>query len=376
MKYSILHHDPHSRARSGIISTPRGEIPTPVFMPVGTYGTVKAVHMSELEKDINATVILGNAYHLYLRPGLDVLKSAGGLHKFIGWKRHMLTDSGGYQLYSLAHNRKIKEDGVTFQSHIDGSSHFISPEISVDIQRSIGADFMMAFDECTPYPCEYDYAEKSMHLTHKWLKRFKNRFQETLHEYDYPQTYIPIVQGSIYPDLRKISAEFIAEQDAEANAIGGLSVGEPAEMMYKMTEMVCGILPSEKPRYLMGVGTPVNILESVALGIDMFDCVMPTRNARHGLLYTPEGIINIKNEKWKFDQRPINDPPMSFIDNYYTKSYLRHLVSMNEFQAAQIASINNLVFYSWLMEQIRLHLQNGDFTEWKKIMVEKLSRRL
>jgi queuine tRNA-ribosyltransferase len=376
MNYSILHHDPHSKARSGIISTIRGEIPTPVFMPVGTYGTVKAVHLSELEKDINATVILGNAYHLYLRPGLEVLKSAGGLHKFIGWKRHMLTDSGGYQLYSLAHNRKIKDEGVTFQSHIDGSSHFISPEISVDIQRTIGADFMMAFDECTPYPCEYGYAEKSMHLTHKWLERFKTRFLETAYLYDYPQTYIPIVQGSIYPDLRKISAEFIAEQDADANAIGGLSVGEPAELMYEMTGLVCSILPPEKPRYLMGVGTPVNILESVALGIDMFDCVMPTRNARHGLLYTPEGIINIKNEKWKFDQRPINDPPMSFIDHYYSRSYLRHLVSMSEFQAAQIGSINNLVFYSWLMEQIRLHLQTGDFMEWKKIMVEKLSRRL
>lgn len=376
MNYSILHHDPKSRARAGIISTSRGEIQTPVFMPVGTYGSVKAVHASELEKDVNAKVILGNAYHLYLRPGLEVLKAAGGLHKFIGWKRHILTDSGGYQVYSLAHNRKIKEDGVTFQSHIDGSKHFLSPEISVDIQRSIGADFIMAFDECTPYPCEYDYAEKSMQLTHKWLARFKARFQETTHLYDYPQTYIPIVQGSTYPDLRKISAEFISEQQAEANAIGGLSVGEPAELMYEMTDMVCNILPADKPRYLMGVGTPANILESVSLGIDMFDCVMPTRNARHGLLYTPEGMINIKNEKWKFDQRPINDPPLSFIDQYYSRSYLRHLVSMSELLAAQIASINNLVFYSWLMEQIRLHLQNGDFTDWKKIMVEKLSRRL
>jgi queuine tRNA-ribosyltransferase len=376
MQFSILHNDPKSKARSGIIKTTRGEISTPTFMPVGTYGTVKAVHVSELEKDVNASVILGNAYHLYLRPGLEVLSKAGGIHKFVGWKRHMLTDSGGYQVYSLAHNRKIKEDGVTFQSHIDGSKHFISPEISVDIQRTIGADFIMAFDECTPFPCEYDYAEKSMQLTHKWLVRFKNRFQETTHLYNHPQTYIPIVQGSIYPDLRKTSAEFISEQLAEINAIGGLSVGEPAEIMYDITEKVCNILPVDKPRYLMGVGTPVNILESVALGIDMFDCVIPTRNARHGLLYTPEGIINIKNEKWKYDQRPINDPPMSFIDQYYSRSYLRHLESMTEFLAAQIASINNLVFYSWLMEQIRLHLQSGDFMEWKKIMVEKLSRRL
>ncbi len=376
MNFRILPQDPLCKARSGIISTLRGEISTPVFMPIGTYGTVKAVHMCELAVDINAKVILGNAYHLYLKPGLDVLKSAGGLHKFIGWKRHMLTDSGGYQLYSLAHNRKIKDDGVTFQSHIDGSSHFISPEISVDIQRTIGADFIMAFDECTPYPCEYNYAEKSMHLTHKWLSRFKSRFLETSHVYDYPQTYIPIVQGSTYPELRKASAAYIAEQDAEANAIGGLSVGEPHEMMYEMTDIVCNILPVDKPRYLMGVGTPINILESVALGIDMFDCVIPTRNARHGLLYTPDGVINIKNEKWKFDNRPINDPPMSFIDNYCSRSYLRHLVLMSEFQAAQIASINNLVFYSWLMDQIRLHLQAGDFMEWKKIMTEKLSQRL
>jgi queuine tRNA-ribosyltransferase len=376
MNFSIQHHDPESKARSGTISTSKGEIQTPVFMPVGTYGTVKAVHMSELENDVNASVILGNAYHLYLRPGLEVLKAAGGLHKFVGWKRHMLTDSGGYQIFSLAQNRKIKEDGVTFQSHIDGSSHFISPEISVDIQRSIGADFIMAFDECTPYPCEFNYAEKSMHLTHKWLLQFKQKFMETAHLYDHPQTYIPIVQGSVYHDLRKKSAEFIAEQDAEINAIGGLSVGEPAEMMYEMTDMVCNILLSDKPRYLMGVGTPVNILEAVSLGIDMFDCVIPTRNARHGLLYTPEGIINIKNEKWRYDQRPINDPPLSFIDRYYSRSYLRHLLSMSEFQAAQIASINNLVFYSWLMNQIRLHLQLGDFTVWKEIMVKKLSTRL
>jgi queuine tRNA-ribosyltransferase len=376
MQFKILHSDTETKARSGIISTSRGEIETPAFMPVGTYGTVKAVHVSELQNVVNAPVILGNAYHLYLRPGLEVLKAAGGLHKFIGWERHMLTDSGGYQVYSLAHNRKISDDGVTFQSHIDGSKHFISPEISVDIQRTIGADFIMAFDECTPYPCEYQYAEKSMNLTHKWLSRFKQRFIETSHLYDHPQTYIPIVQGSTYTDLRKISAGYIAEQEAEANAIGGLSVGEPVEIMYEITDLVCNILPVDKPRYLMGVGTPINILESVSLGIDMFDCVIPTRNARHGLLYTPEGIINIKNEKWKFDQRPINDPPMSFIDQFYSRSYLKHLVFMSEFLAAQIASINNLVFYRWLMDQIRLHLHNGDFPEWKKMMVEKLSRRL
>ena len=376
MDFKILKTDPNSQARSGQISTPRGEIKTPVFMPVGTLGSVKGVHQRELEEDINAPIILGNAYHLYLRPGIDNLNQAGGLHKFINWNRFILTDSGGYQVFSLAQTRKITEEGVRFQSHIDGSKHFISPEGSMDIQRNIGADIMMAFDECTAFPIEKKDAKKSMDLTHRWLKRCLTRFEETKHLYEYPQTLFPIVQGSTFNDLRQESAKFIADQGADGNAIGGLSVGEPAEMMYEMTEIVNEILPREKPRYLMGVGTPVNILEGIARGVDMFDCVMPTRNARHGLLYTAEGIINIKNEKWKNDYSPINENRVSFIDDYYSKAYLRHLLSANELLAAQIASINNLAFYLWLVREAQKHIEAGDFTIWKNSMIEKLDRRL
>ena len=375
MEFNIIAKDQASKARSGIISTPKGRIHTPVFMPVGTLGSVKGVHQRELEKDLDFKVILGNSYHLYLRPGLDVLKNAGGLHRFIHWDRFILTDSGGYQVYSIATKRKITEEGVSFQSHIDGSRHFISPEKAMEIQRAIGADFMMAFDECTPYPCEYQYAEKSMHLTHRWLKRCVSHFNKTSSEYEHSQYLFPICQGSVYPDLRKISAEAISESDSPGNAIGGLSVGEPAEMMYEITNLVTDILPVEKPRYLMGVGTPANILESIALGIDMFDCVMPTRNARHGLLYTPEGIINIKNEKWKNNFGPINEEPLSFVDQYYSLAYLRHLVYSDELLGLQIASLNNLAFYNWLVKQAGMHIEAGDFTSWKKEMVEKVSRR-
>ncbi len=376
MEFKIESKDKNSKARSGKITTERGEIKTPIFMPVGTLGTVKTVHQRELESDINAPIILGNSYHLYLRPGLEVLEKAGGLHKFINWNRFILTDSGGYQVYSLAKNRKITDEGVKFQSHIDGSKHFISPENSIDIQRTIGADIIMAFDECTPYPVEYDYAKNSMHLTHKWLKRCISQFDKTEHKYEHPQTFFPIVQGSVYKDLRIESAKFIADQGADGNAIGGLSVGEPHEKMYEMTEMVCDILPKDKPRYLMGVGTPANILESIALGVDMFDCVMPTRNARHGLLYTKEGRINIKNEKWKNDYSPTNEEPLSFIDKYYSKAYLRHLLISGEALAAQIASINNLNFYLWLVNEARVQIEKGDFLAWKNRMAEKLSRRL
>ncbi len=376
MEFEILASDENSKARAGIIKTSRGEITTPIFMPVGTLGTVKGVHQKELEQDINAPIILGNSYHLYLRPGTALLEEFGGLHKFIGWDRFMLTDSGGYQVYSLAQNRKITNEGVKFQSHIDGSKHFIRPEDAMDIQRSIGADIIMAFDECTPYPCEYDYAKNSMKLTHDWLLRCIQRFKETEHKYEHPQSLFPIVQGSVYNNLRKESAKFIADQEAEGNAIGGLSVGEPHEMMYEMTEEVCEILPINKPRYLMGVGTPVNILESIERGVDMFDCVMPTRNARHGMLYTPEGIINIKNEKWKHSDIPINSEPLSFIDKYYSRAYLRHLVISNEILGAQIASVNNLSFYLWLVRKAQEKIKQGEFSTWKKSMIEKLDQRL
>jgi len=306
MKFTLEHQDPNSNARTGTITTDHGTIQTPIFMPVGTAGTVKAVHQAELKKEIEAEIILGNTYHLYLRPGIDILKSAGGLHKFINWPHPILTDSGGYQVYSLSHRRKIKEEGVTFQSHIDGSRHFFSPEVAIDIQRAIGADIIMAFDECTPYPCDYRYAKKSMEMTHRWLKRCCDHFDKGKGHYGYEQTFVPIVQGSTYDDLRKQSAEVIASHDREANAIGGLSVGEPAEEMYRATGLVCEILPKDKPRYLMGVGTPANLLECIALGVDMFDCVMPTRNARHGYLFTQNGIINIKNGKWKDDHSPID----------------------------------------------------------------------
>ncbi len=376
MQFRILSKDAQSKARTGIVSTDHGEIPTPIFMPVGTAGSVKAVHQRELESDIDAKIILGNTYHLYLRPGLDILKKAGGLHGFNGWKRPILTDSGGYQVYSLSANRKIRDEGVTFKSHIDGSSHVFSPEGVMDIQRIIGADIIMAFDECTPYPCEYDYARKSLKITHDWLTRCVKHFHNTPPLYGYEQTLFPIVQGSVYPDLRKQSAEFIAEQNQAGNAIGGLSVGEPSQDMYAMTELVCDILPKDKPRYLMGVGTPENILESIALGVDMFDCVMPTRNARNGMLFTTQGIINIRNEKWKDDLSPIDIELGGYVSTIYSKAYLRHLIISKEILGAQIASIHNLTFYLWLVKQAREKIQDGTFTEWKNKYVKVVSQRL
>lgn len=376
MKFKLEVKDEKSKARTGTITTDHGEIKTPIFMPVGTAGSVKAVHQRELNDDIAAQIILGNTYHLFLRPGLDIIEKAGGLHKFNGWEKPILTDSGGYQVYSLAGTRKIKEEGVTFQSHIDGSKHIFSPEYVMGIQRTIGADIIMAFDECTPYPCEYDYAEKSMHMTHRWLKRCCERFDNTEGKYGYSQTLFPIVQGSTYKDLRKQSAEAIASFEREGNAIGGLSVGEPAEMMYEMTDLVCNILPHDKPRYLMGVGTPANILECIALGIDMFDCVMPTRNARNGMLFTSEGIINIKNKKWEDDFSPIDPNLGGYVDTYYSKAYLRHLIISKEILGAQIASIHNLTFYLWLVGEARTQIENGTFASWKNEMVEKVSRRL
>lgn len=345
-------------------------------MPVGTLGSVKGVQQRDLEEEIRAQIILGNTYHLYLRPGTGILQKAGGLHRFNSWSRPILTDSGGYQVYSLSHRRKIKEEGVTFQSHIDGSSHFFSPEIAIDIQRAIGADIIMAFDECTPYPCEYAYAKTSMELTHRWLERCCRHFDNSEPLYSYRQALFPIVQGSTYKDLRRISAETVAAFGREANAIGGLSVGEPAEEMYEMTELVCGILPKEKPRYLMGVGTPENILECIALGIDMFDCVLPTRNARHGLLYTANGIINIKNAKWKEDFSPIDEDGSCQASRFYSKAYLRHLVHSKELLGAQIASLHNLSFYLWLVGEARRHIQAGDFLSWKNQMVQDVRRRL
>ncbi len=376
MKFTLTKKDKGSNARAGVVSTDHGEIQTPIFMPVGTAGSVKAVHQRELEEDIKAQIILGNTYHLYLRPGLDILEKAGGLHKFNGWQKPILTDSGGYQVFSLAGTRKIKEEGVMFKSHIDGSKHHFTPENVMDIQRTIGADIIMAFDECTPYPCEYSYARNSMEMTHRWLKRCINRFDETEGKYGYSQTLFPIVQGSVYKDLRVQSAEFIASCDREGNAIGGLSVGEPAEMMYEMTELVTNILPTEKPRYLMGVGTPANILECIALGVDMFDCVMPTRNARNGMLFTSEGFINIRNEKWKDDFTGIDPAIGGYASTFYSKAYLRHLTISKEILAAQIASIHNLSFYLWLVGQAREHILAGDFSVWKDQMVKKVSTRL
>lgn len=358
------------------MTTAHGDIQTPVFMPVGTAGTVKTVHQHELRDDVKARIILGNTYHLYLRPGTDVLKAAGGLHKFIGWEKPILTDSGGYQVYSLANNRKIKEEGVTFQSHIDGSRHFFTPESAMDIQRQIGADIIMAFDECTPWPCERKYATESMHLTHRWLKRCCERVDETQGLYGYHQSLFPIVQGSTYADLRKQSAEAIASFGREGNAIGGLSVGEPHDIMYEVTEQVCAILPKEKPRYLMGVGTPDNILECIALGIDMFDCVLPTRNARHGMLYTWNGVINIKNQKWKDDFSPLDEAGASYADRSYSKAYVRHLFASGEMLGMQIASLHNLAFYLDLVDRARKHIEAGDFREWKDNVVPKLKQRL
>ncbi len=372
MKFTLSASDNKSNARAGLIETDRGAIETPIFMPVGTQGTVKGVTQENLKNDIGAQIILGNTYHIYLRPGLDTIEQAGGLHRFINWDKPMLTDSGGYQVFSLGDIRKIKEEGVWFQSHIDGSKHFFSPEGAIDIQRKIGADIIMAFDECTPYPCEYAYAKNSMHMTHRWLERCVAQFNQTEPLYGKSQTLFPIVQGSTYKDLRKQSAEFIAGQNQEGNAIGGLSVGEPAEMMYEMTDLVCGILPKDKPRYLMGVGTPQNILECISLGIDMFDCVMPTRNARHGFIFTSEGIINIKNEKWKKDFSPL-DP---LFTPQYSKAYMRHLIHSGELLGAHIASKQNLSFYLWLVKEARKHIIEGNFSTWKDQILKQITVRL
>ncbi len=376
MRFNVIANDPGTKARAGIFETAHGKVETPIFMPVGTAGTVKAVHQRELVNDIKAQIILGNTYHLYLRPGLDLIEKAGGLHKFNGWSRPILTDSGGYQVYSLADVRKIKEDGVKFQSHIDGSKHLFTPERVMDIQRIIGADIIMAFDECTPYPCDYKYAKNSMELTHRWLKRCCDHVDSTIPKYDYEQHLFPIVQGSTYKDLRTSSAETIASYNRSGNAIGGLSVGEPAEEMYAMTDLVCEILPKDKPRYLMGVGTPENILECIALGVDMFDCVMPTRNARNGMLFTTEGIINIRNEKWKEDLSCIDSGLENEISTFYSKAYLRHLIISKEILGAQIASIHNLAFYLWLVKAARQQIINGSFDNWKRAIVGKISRRL
>ena len=358
------------------MKTSRGIIHTPVFMPVGTAGSVKAVHTRELEKDIRAEIILGNTYHLYLRPGLEILKNAGGLHSFSGWHHPILTDSGGYQVYSLAENRKIREEGVTFKSHIDGSTHFFSPEFTIDIQRIIGADIIMAFDECTPFPCEYEYAKESMELTHRWLDRCISRFNETSPKYGNSQFLFGIVQGSVYKDLRINSSEVIAQKDLDGNAIGGLSVGEPSEVMYELTEAVCNILPSDKPRYLMGVGAPDNMLECISSGVDMFDCVMPTRNGRNGMLFTSQGIINIRNEKWKSDFSPVDQGIDGYASSAYTKAYLRHLVISKEILGAQIASLHNLSFYLWLIGKSREKIMEGSFSEWKQTILADITRRL
>ena len=376
MHFKLDSIDAKSNARAGELHTDHGIIETPIFMPVGTSGTVKGVHQHELEKDIGAQIILGNTYHLFLRPGLDVIEPAGGLHKFISWEKPILTDSGGYQVYSLSGARKIKEEGVTFQSHIDGSKHFFSPEIAIDIQRSIGADIIMAFDECTPYPCEYEYARNSMNMTHRWLKRCFNQMNKTESKYGFEQALFPIVQGSTFEDLRKESAETIASYDAVGNAIGGLSVGEPDDELYGMTDLVCSILPKEKPRYLMGVGTPVNILECIGMGIDMFDCVMPSRNARHGMLFTSEGIINIKNKKWEKDFSALDPNGASFADSSYSKAYLRHLSVSKEHLAVQIGTLHNLSFYLWLVKQARKQIKAGNFVAWKNKMIPKLGNRL
>jgi queuine tRNA-ribosyltransferase len=376
MKFEIIAKAEDCRARSGKIYTDHGEIETPIFMPVGTGGTVKGIHQHELVEDIKAQIILGNTYHLYLRPGIEIIKQAGGIHKFINWEKPILTDSGGYQVFSLADNRKLKEEGAHFQSHIDGSRHLFTPETIVEIQRIIGADIIMAFDECTPYPCEYKYAKKSMELTHRWLDRGVKHFKNTEALYGYNQYYFPIVQGSVYKDLRKLSAETIASYDMPGNAIGGLSVGEPENDMYEMLDEVTQILPKEKPRYLMGVGTPINILEAIAMGVDMFDCVMPTRNGRNGMLFTSEGVINIKNKKWQDDLSPLDENGTSFVDRDYSKAYLRHLIVSKEILGAQIASIHNLSFYLSLVKQAREKIKDGTYLSWKNSMAQKLSQRL
>ena len=376
MEFKILHRDKGSKARAGILITDHSEIQTPIFMPVGTAGTVKGVHQQELQNDVDAPIILGNTYHLYLRPGLEILKGAGGLHKFINWDRSILTDSGGYQVFSLAANRKLKPEGAWFSSHIDGSKHIFTPENIVDTQRLIGADIMMAFDECTPWPCDLKYAKDSLKLTHQWLDRGLKQFHSTEPHYGHQQAFFPIVQGSVFKELRKESADYIAEKGAEGNAIGGLSVGEPAEDMYAMIEVVNEILPDDKPRYLMGVGTPVNILEAISLGVDMFDCVMPTRNGRNGMLFTSEGIINIKNRKWMDDYSPIDISGNSFVDMQYSKAYLRHLIISGEMLGMQIASLHNLAFYLWLVKKAFKEIKSGTFTAWKEKMIPALRTRL
>ena len=376
MKFTLEHNDPKSAARAGTITTDHGKIQTPIFMPVGTAGTVKGVHTKDLREDTQAQIILGNTYHLFLRPGTEILKAAGGLHKFNGWDRPILTDSGGYQVYSLANQRKITEEGATFASHIDGTKHLFTPERVMDIQREIGADIIMAFDECPPYPSTYDYAKQSMHMTHRWLDRCFNRINETDPLYGYEQTLFPIIQGSTYEDLRNESAEYIASKNADGNAIGGLSVGEPAEEMYKHAAGACAILPKDKPRYLMGVGTPANILENINLGIDMFDCVMPTRNGRNGQIFTSEGILNLRNKKWENVHEPLDPNGTSFVDSQYTKAYVRHLIHSKESLGAQIASLHNIRFYLWLVEQAREHIIAGDFASWKNQILPKLEQRL
>ncbi|MCF8408668.1 MAG: tRNA guanosine(34) transglycosylase Tgt [Crocinitomicaceae bacterium] len=376
MHFELIQSDSSTKARAGILHTDHGAIETPIFMPVGTQGTVKGVHQQELREDIQAQIILGNTYHLYLRPGMEVMDAAGGLHAFMGWERPILTDSGGYQVYSLSNARKITEEGVRFQSHLDGSYHFLSPEKSMEIQRSIGADIVMAFDECTPYPCDYTYAKKSMEMTHRWLKRCVNYMESTEPKYGHNQALFPIVQGSVYSDLRKQSAHEIASFDAIGNAIGGLSVGEPEEHLYEMTDLVCSILPKDKPRYLMGVGTPVNILECISLGVDMFDCVMPSRNARHGLLFTWNGTINIKNEKWAKDFSPIDITSPLWADQVYTKAYLRHLIKTKEYLGAQVATLHNLTFYLQLVKEARKQILAGTFESWKNNLIPILKQRL
>ncbi len=376
MKFTLKASDQYSQARAGLITTDHGSIETPVFMPVGTAATVKAIHVKDLEEEVRAGIILANTYHLYLRPGLDILMKAGGVHRFMSWNRPVLTDSGGYQVYSLAERRKLDNDGVTFRSHIDGSAHFFSPEKVMDIQRAIGADIVMAFDECTPYPCEYKYAEQSMKLTHEWLTRCCKQFDNTGGLYGYDQSLFPIVQGSVYKDLREASAQFVSECDRDGNAIGGLSVGEPAEIMYEMTALVCAVLPEEKPRYLMGVGTPANILECIGLGVDMFDCVMPTRNARNGMLFTREGIINIRNKKWEGDLSPIDPDGDTFADHTYSRAYLRHLFVAGEMLGPMLATLHNLRFYLRLMHEARQEILKNNFASWKQQMIGKVARRL
>lgn len=376
MEFQLLHNAPNSEARAGLITTDHGQIETPIFMPVGTVGSVKAVHMTELESDIKAQIILGNTYHLYLRPGLEIMQAAGGLHKFNSWDKPILTDSGGFQVFSLSDNRKLTEQGAEFRSHLDGSKHFFTPERVMDIQRVIGADIIMAFDECTPGDADYEYAKKSLGLTERWLDRCIKRFNETDALYGYRQTLFPIVQGCVYPDLRRRAAENVAEKGADGNAIGGLAVGEPTEVMYDMIELVNEILPKDKPRYLMGVGTPANLLEAIDRGVDMFDCIMPTRNGRNGQIFTKNGVMNMRNERWKNDFSPIEEDGASFVDTLYSKAYLRHLITANELLGLQIASIHNLAFYLWLVQEARKHIIEGDFHTWKPMMIERVTRRL